>query len=62
MHTCPECYCACYCNGDIDDCDFGDEDAETSCTHYLQADCCYNDDLIDDPEAIDATMNAEEKK
>jgi ssDNA-binding Zn-finger/Zn-ribbon topoisomerase 1 len=30
-HTCPDCGITCYCNGDIDDIDFGDWDG---CTHY----------------------------
>ena len=33
MHSCPECGCACYCNGDIDDIDAGDENAENNCDH-----------------------------
>lgn len=33
MHTCPECGQACYCGGDIDDCDFGDVEAEINCEH-----------------------------
>ena len=33
MHDCPECGCACYCGGDIDDIDTGDEEAQYNCTH-----------------------------
>lgn len=34
MHSCPECNQACYCNGDVDDIDFGDESDEAmNCTH-----------------------------
>jgi hypothetical protein len=44
VHNCPECGCACYCNGDIDDCDVGDEEAELACTHYLKSECQQGDD------------------
>jgi hypothetical protein len=33
MHSCPDCGCACYCGGDIDDAEVGDENAEDNCTH-----------------------------
>ena len=33
MHSCPECGQACYCGGDIDDIDTGDEEAADNCTH-----------------------------
>jgi hypothetical protein len=40
MHTCPECGQACYCHGDIDDCEVETEEyAAAHCTHYLTADC-----------------------
>lgn len=42
MHSCPECGSACYCNGDIDDIDTGDEEAEDNCT------CCAEGDGFDD--------------
>lgn len=42
MHTCPNCGQACYCNGDIEDHDTGDEFA---CDHWLE---CESDDLFDD--------------
>lgn len=45
MHTCPSCGQACYCCGDIEDHDTGDE---FDCDHWLE---CEDDDLIDD-EAI----------
>lgn len=28
MHSCQVCGCACYCGGDIDDCEVGDECVE----------------------------------
>ncbi len=36
MHSCPECGQACYCNGDVDDIDVGDEEAEDNCTHCAE--------------------------
>lgn len=42
MHTCPECGQACYCGGDVDDIDTGDEEAEEGCT------CCLGADFEDD--------------
>lgn len=33
MHDCPECGQACYCGGDIDDIDVGDQQAIQGCTH-----------------------------
>jgi hypothetical protein len=33
MHSCPDCDSACYCGGDIDDVDCGDELAEENCAH-----------------------------
>lgn len=35
MHNCPECEEACYCGGDIDDIDAGDEEAQDNCTHCV---------------------------
>lgn len=32
-HSCPICGQACYCGGDIDDIDAGDEVAEDNCDH-----------------------------
>jgi hypothetical protein len=32
-HECPDCGQTCYCNGDIDDCDFGDVKAQIHCKH-----------------------------
>lgn len=46
MHTCPECGCACYCGGDIDDIDTGDEEAENGCT------CCA-EGVVEDDEYYD---------
>lgn len=36
MHTCPDCGCACYCSGDIEDHHTGDE-FEDDCTHECEA-------------------------
>lgn len=38
MHSCPGCGEACYCCGDIDDIDTGDEEAEDNCTHCMGED------------------------
>jgi hypothetical protein len=38
MHSCPECGQACYCSGDIDDIDAGDEEATDACTHCAEGD------------------------
>ena len=47
MHSCPDCGQACYCEGDIDDLDFGDDcPGADACQHYLECekeeamDCC----------------------
>ena len=57
MHNCPECGSACYCGGDIDDIDVGDQEAEDDCTHCLDGDGDNDEDLnaIDewDPEGIE---------
>lgn len=46
MHTCPDCGQACYCHGDIDDHDTGEDDR---CEHYLECnDGEYSDDDADD--------------
>lgn len=44
MHTCPDCGQACYCHGDIDDHETGEDDL---CEHYHE---CGSDDLFDDGE------------
>lgn len=44
MHTCPDCGQACYCHGDIEDHDTGEDD---QCEHYHE---CGSDDLFDDEE------------
>lgn len=46
-HTCPDCGCVCYCNGDIDDCVLDDRAAENICT------CCPLDIGEDDFPAED---------
>lgn len=38
-HTCPECGMRCYCHGDIDDIDSGDD-----CSAARLCDCCWDDD------------------
>lgn len=43
MHSCPVCDQACYCSGDIDDVDVGDQDALENCVH------CPDDDWPDEP-------------
>lgn len=32
-HSCPECYLTCYCNGDIDECLFDEDENVEACTH-----------------------------
>jgi len=51
MHTCPECGQACFCNGDIDDIDWGDV---VWCEHcaYVDADE-YDDYWNGEPEPYD---------
>ena len=44
MHTCPSCGQACYCCGDIEDHDTGDE---FDCDHWLE---CESEDLIEGEE------------
>jgi hypothetical protein len=61
MHSCPECGSACYCSGDIDDIDVGDEEAQDDCTHCPEAD--YDDDDEDtwtDDEYIDPDLEEDE--
>lgn len=43
MHTCSSCGQACYCHGDIDDHDTGEDDL---CCHYLE--CNDGEDFADD--------------
>ncbi len=38
MHSCPICDQACYCGGDIDDIDAGDEEALDNCMHCDEED------------------------
>ena len=52
-HTCHECGQACYCNGDIDDCCFDDDDATIACTCCPQGaddDGDYLDDYLTEDE------------
>ena len=46
MHTCPDCGQACYCRGDIDDCDLGESAAQEAC------ECCSANDP-DDPDGTE---------
>lgn len=40
MHTCPDCGQACYCHGDIDDCEVETEEyASEHCVHHLDPEC-----------------------
>jgi hypothetical protein len=41
MHSCQQCGCACYCGGDIDDCDVGD-----FCRVGCGCDDCEDDDVL----------------
>ena len=41
MHRCPECGQACYCNGDVDDCEI-EGDAEVDCIHFAVCDGEYD--------------------
>jgi hypothetical protein len=34
-HECPDCGQVCYCNGDIDDCEFNFPEDVDNCTHCL---------------------------
>lgn len=55
-HSCPNCGCACHCNGDIDDIVLEDRDAENRCT------CCPDPDADDEPvddEAIEECSDGE---
>lgn len=48
-HTCPDCGQMCYCNGDIDDIDWGEW---IGCNHYLECNKEENpdyDDYDDEP-------------
>jgi len=46
MHECPDCGQACFCNGDIEDIDWGED---INCKHFLKPECDGNEDA-DDPE------------
>jgi hypothetical protein len=50
MHSCPECGQACYCHGDIDDCEVETEEYSSEyCTHPLTRECQKNcEDMEDD--------------
>ena len=41
MHTCPECGQACYCHGDIDDCEI--ESEADACVHECEGSDDYED-------------------
>ncbi len=57
MHSCPECGSACYCGGDVDDCEVGDEEAEENCTH-----CAEGDGDEDDEEWYDEEEDEEDEE
>jgi hypothetical protein len=44
-HECPECGSLCYCNGDIDDCEFSGTNEQMNCTHWKQCEKEDPDDL-----------------
>lgn len=58
MHSCPECGHACYCNGDIDDIDVGDEDAEDNCMHCAEGGAD-DDDPLDDWTDLEEVLDGE---
>jgi hypothetical protein len=45
-HTCPECGMICFCNGDIDDCEFSGGPEQLHCIHWKK---CERDDDLDLP-------------
>lgn len=51
-HTCPDCGMICFCNGDIDDIQWGEDSEESdNCTHSLGPNCTNPDDYPDDDES-----------
>ena len=61
MHSCPECGQACYCGGDIDDCEM--EGNEAGCVHKCDprdfADEDYDEDMDDEYEPLYYHQNME---
>jgi hypothetical protein len=55
-HACPNCGAACYCGGDIDDCEFEGTAEQSACEH-----CSISDEYTDfgDPDLDD--LNTVEK-
>lgn len=48
-HTCPDCGQMCYCNGDVDDIDWGEASPEANaCTHFKQCEEEYDNGEEDD--------------
>ena len=48
MHSCPECGQACYCHGDIDDCEVETEEYSSEhCTHPGSADCVQDEEALE---------------
>ena len=47
-HTCPDCGCQCYCNGDLDDICLDTSESVNSCKHYLQPECSMGKENADD--------------
>ena len=48
MHTCPDCGQACYCCGDIDDCEMNTEETYINCVCCLEGGSDYDGDELDD--------------
>lgn len=49
-HECPECGMTCYCNGDIDDCDYGEY--MEGCEHWKRLSCEGHEEWCNEPECI----------
>jgi hypothetical protein len=45
-HDCPNCYVQCYCIGDIDDINFGED---PDCKHWRRLDCSGHREYCRDP-------------
>lgn len=55
MHECPECECACYCGGDIDDMLMDGTREEQLCGHWQVC------EGVDDDEFFSATVDADQE-
>lgn len=50
-HTCPDCGALCYCGGDIDDIQWGEDSEESdNCSHFLRPECSAHEDADFDAE------------